>query len=94
MKVTKTPPHPDHSDDLKRTRRIKGQLEGIEKMIVDRRYCPEIINQVQASISALISLKKVMLERHLRHCVAKAFSSKDDEERDAKIAELLDLVGR
>jgi CsoR family transcriptional regulator, copper-sensing transcriptional repressor len=31
----------DHSAELKRLSRIKGQVEGIERMISERRYCPE-----------------------------------------------------
>jgi DNA-binding FrmR family transcriptional regulator len=86
--------HPDHSDDFKRLKRIKGQVEGVERMIEDRRYCPEIINQVQASISALQALKRQMLERHLHHCVTATFKSGDSRERQIKIDELLDLVSR
>ena len=85
---------PDHSDDLKRLSRIKGQLEGIERMIEDRRYCPDIINQVQASVSALRSLQRQLLDRHLHHCVASAFEAKDYRDRDMKIQELLDLISR
>ncbi len=86
--------HPDHSDDLKRLNRVKGQLEGIEGMIEDRRYCPDIINQVQASISALKSLQKQLLERHLHHCVASAFEAQDHRQRETKIKELLKLISR
>lgn len=86
--------HPDHSDDLKRLNRVKGQLEGIERMIAERRYCPDIINQVQASMAALKSLQNQLLERHLHHCVVAVFEAGNHRERDAKIKELLELMSR
>jgi DNA-binding FrmR family transcriptional regulator len=44
--------NPDHTEDLRRLKRIRGQLEGIERMIQERRYCPDIVNQIQAASSA------------------------------------------
>jgi len=40
--------HPDHRKELSRINRISGQLDGIKKMIEDRRYCPEVLTQLQA----------------------------------------------
>ena len=86
--------HPDHKAQISRLRRIKGQVEGVEKMIEARRYCPEIITQIRAASAALKSLEASILERHLRHCVADALESKNTTEQNKKIAELLDLFKR
>jgi DNA-binding FrmR family transcriptional regulator len=64
--------HPDHSPEIPRVRKVLGQLEGIEKMITNRRYCPQILQQVQAAISALNSLKMEILKRHLSECLAES----------------------
>jgi DNA-binding FrmR family transcriptional regulator len=85
---------PDHSEDLLRLRRIKGQIEGIERMVTDRRYCPDVMNQVQSVMSALGAVKNLMMERHLRHCVADALKANEPRVIEAKIKELMELVAR
>ena len=81
--------NPDHHAEKRRIKRIIGQLEGIQRMIEERRYCIEILNQTKAISSAIHSLETALLEKHISHCVAEAFSS--DEERDQKMKELLNL---
>ena len=39
--------HPCHKDKIANIRRIKGQLEGIERMINDEKYCIDILNQMK-----------------------------------------------
>ncbi len=76
----------DHSDNLPRLNRILGQVEGIKKMIDEKRYCTDILMQLRAVRSALKSVESNILQKHLRHCVVQSFSS--DKERDKKIEEL------
>ena len=83
--------HPDHTTSLNRVRRIKGQVEGIERMIEDRRYCPDILTQIQAANSALRSLAMNILHGHLLHCVKEAMEARNEQEKDRKIAELLEI---
>ncbi|MEO5668127.1 MAG: metal-sensitive transcriptional regulator [Bdellovibrionota bacterium] len=83
--------HPNHKPEIARLRRIKGQVEGVEKMIVERRYCPDIIHQIRAARAALASLEMGILETHLQHCVTDAIKSPSSSDRDKKIRELLDL---
>ena len=40
--------HPDYTNELPRLNKIAGQINGIKKMIEERRYCPDIIMQLQA----------------------------------------------
>ena len=89
---THTSPHPDHGSEVARLKRIKGQVEGIERMIADRRYCPDIIMQVRAATSALKALEKAILRTHLGSCVKEAIQSKDRNEAETKIQELLELI--
>ena len=49
--------HPCHKDKIVNIRRIKGQLEGIERMIDDEKYCIDILNQMKAIKNALTSVE-------------------------------------
>lgn len=86
--------HPDHTDQLSRLNRIGGQVEGIKKMIEERRYCPDILIQMRAVRSALQAIEGNLLERHLDSCVNDAFATGSKSEKDKKIAELKELYRR
>lgn len=85
----KAPAHPDHSGQLARLKRIRGQIEGIHRMIEDRRYCPEILVQTSAVRAALRSLEVTILREHVDHCVKHAL--RDAGGPDAKLKELLTI---
>ena len=87
----KKPAH-DHSSELRRLSRIKGQVEGVERMITDHRYCPEIVMQIKAIRSALRSLEANIIEGHMRHCVKDAIKSRNPEVVQEKIDEILLLM--
>lgn len=79
----------DHTQELKRLSRIKGQIEGVERMITERRYCPDIVMQIKAVRSALKSLEASVIEGHMRSCVKSAIASKDNSVVQDKIDEIL-----
>ena len=82
--------HPDHTKEITRIKKIKGQLEGIQKMIERGEYCIDILNQTKAVSSAVHSLEVALLEKHIQHCVSGAFSpTHDPHDRNKKIEELL-----
>jgi DNA-binding FrmR family transcriptional regulator len=85
---------PDHSAELRRVKRIKGQLAGIERMIEDRRYCPDILVQTRAASAAIRSLEAELLRSHLSHCVSEAFDANNTEARHEKISELVEIFSR
>ena len=85
-------PAHDHSAELKRISRIKGQMEGVERMIIEKRYCPDIVIQIKAVRSALRSLEANIVEGHMRHCVKAAFKSKNQEVVQEKLEEILLLM--
>lgn len=86
--------HPDHQSELVKLRRAKGQIEGIEKMISDRRYCPEILVQIRAARQALKSIENSILKTHLKNCVEEAMHSKNEKEVSQKINELIEVFSR
>ena len=85
-------PAHDHSSELRRLSRIKGQVEGLERMILEKRYCPDIVIQIKAVRSALRSLEANIVEGHMRHCVKTAMKSRDPDVIQEKLEELLLLM--
>ena len=81
------PPHPDHSAQLARLKRIKGQIEGVQRMVEDRRYCPDILIQTSAVRAALRSFEVAILREHVDHCVKHAV--RESGGPAAKLKELL-----
>lgn len=76
---------------LNRLKRIEGQVRGIQKMVDEERYCPEILTQVAAVQASLQGAAEVLLQDHLRHCVTDAVRTGTPDEVDATYRELTDL---
>jgi len=74
-----------------RSKIIKGQLEGLQKMIEKEEYCMDILTQSLAIQKSLASLNKLILENHLRTHVAEMFGSDEPDDQEKTIAELLSL---
>jgi CsoR family transcriptional regulator, copper-sensing transcriptional repressor len=79
---------------VRRLHRIEGQVRGIERMVEEDRYCIDILTQIAAVNTALESLAVKILDEHVRHCVAGALSSGDEEDAKVKTEELLEAVQR
>ena len=82
---------PDYAPHIKRLNKIAGQINGIKKMIENKRYCPDILIQTRAACSAIKSLEARILESHLKHCVHGAMNSNDERESAKKIEELISI---
>jgi CsoR family transcriptional regulator, copper-sensing transcriptional repressor len=87
----KTMEYPDHSNLVPNLNRIAGQIEGIKKMITDKRYCVDILQQFKSVKSAIGGVEAKMLEIHMDSCVTAAFNSNNEKDKLAKISELKDL---
>ncbi len=83
--------HPDYSKELNRLNRIAGQVEGVKKMVQERRYCPDILIQLRAIRSAITAVEANILDGHLDSCVTDAFHSPDENEKKKKMEELKEL---
>jgi DNA-binding FrmR family transcriptional regulator len=59
----------EYRDLMNRLKRIEGQVRGIQRMLEENAYCPEIMVQVSAVNNALNSFNKVLLAEHIRTCV-------------------------
>lgn len=76
---------------IARVRRIRGQIEGIERALVEEKGCYDVLQTVTAARGALNSLVAEMIEDHVRYHVL------DPEEKVAPkrvraSEELIDIV--
>ena len=85
------PQFPKHSDLLPRLRRIEGQVRGITRMVNERRYCVEIIQQLTAARKALDQVSLKIMNGHINTCVSEAIRRREGE---AKIDELMQTINR
>ena len=81
------------TSNLKRLRRIEGQIRGLHKMVEEDRYCPDIIAQVASVQEALRGVARALLRNHLHHCAAHAIT-KGPKDADVMYDELLDTIYR
>jgi len=70
---------------LHRLKIAKGHLAKVIALVEEDAYCPEIIHQSQAVQAALSETDKIVLENHLKTCVA-------DQIRQGKTNEVIDEV--
>jgi DNA-binding FrmR family transcriptional regulator len=75
-----------------RLRRIEGQVRGLQRMVEDDRYCPDVIIQIASVQEALRSVARNLMKNHLHHCAAKAIHSGKKRESEAMYEELLELI--
>lgn len=84
------------SDDDKkrlahRLARVTGQIEAVSRMIEEDAYCVDILMQLSAATGALGKVGQIVLENHLRTCVAEAMKNGDGPQREQKLNELIEL---
>ena len=77
--------------NLKRLRRIEGQVRGLQRMVEEDRYCADILTQISSVNEALRSVGRELMRNHLKHCASTAIASGSDK-ADAMYDELLELM--
>lgn len=89
--------HATHVDeDVKhnlslRLRRIEGQIRGLQKMVEEERYCPDVLTQISSVHESLRSVERVLLGNHLQHCATEALRSGDEQKARRTYEELTEL---
>lgn len=78
---------------LKRLRRIEGQVRGLQRMVEEDQYCIDILTQVSAATKALQSFSLELLDEHLAHCVVEA-AQKGGPEAEEKVREASAAIAR
>lgn len=77
--------------NLKRLRRIEGQIRGLQKMVEEDRYCADILTQISSAHEALRAVGRELMRNHLKHCAATAIAA-GGAEREAMYDELVDMM--
>ncbi len=78
--------------NLKRLRRIEGQVRGLQRMVEEDRYCADIIVQVASVQEALRGVARNLMKNHLQHCATKAIRGGKPKETGEMYEELLELI--
>ena len=81
-----------HAAELARLKRIEGQIRGVQNMIQEERYCVDIMTQIASIVGAIKSMEESILERHLKGCVKESFAKGSQEDKERKIAEVIDVL--
>ena len=79
------------SRNLKRLRRIEGQVRGLQKMVVEDRYCADILTQISSVQEALRGVGRELMRNHLKHCATGAIRT-GGREADSMYDEIVDLM--
>jgi len=75
----------------KRLRRTGGQINGIEKMIDEGRYCVDVLQQIMAARAALNQVALIMIESHTKSCVVTAIK---ENRTDEAVDELMGVLSK
>lgn len=77
--------------NLKRLRRIEGQVRGLQKMVEEERYCADIMTQISSVHEALRAVGRELMRNHLKHCATSAIRS-GPEQANAMYDELVEMM--
>jgi DNA-binding FrmR family transcriptional regulator len=78
-------------DILLRLRRVEGQVRGVQKMVEEERYCPDVLTQMSAIHESLRSVERILMKNHLQHCATEALRSGDERKAQRTYNELTEL---
>jgi DNA-binding FrmR family transcriptional regulator len=76
---------------LNRVRRLRGQLDAIERTVEQEGRCIDLLQQISAARGALNGLLAVVLEDHIRSHLTVTDSEMDEQSGDAR-EQLIDIV--
>ena len=85
---------PSHTSQLQRLRRVEGQIRGVIKMIENKRYCMDILQQTRAISAALKAVENNIMEDHMKSCVTTALKSNKKKEQANKIKEVIEVISK
>ncbi|HUQ19822.1 MAG TPA: metal-sensitive transcriptional regulator [Gemmatimonadaceae bacterium] len=77
--------------NLKRLRRIEGQVRGLQGMVDNDRYCADIMMQISSVQEALRGVGRELMRNHLKHCASSAIRA-GEHEANEMYDELIELM--
>jgi len=87
-----------NDDELKeklvhRLRRIEGQVRGVQSMVDEGRQCREILQQLSAIRSAVMSVSTIVLENYMSDCMLN-LDDKNTQERQKLMDDMIQLISK
>ena len=82
----------EQKDLINRLKRIEGQVRGLQNMLEKDAYCTDILIQASAVSAAMNSFSRVLLEEHIRSCVADNIRQGNDEVIEELVATLQKMM--
>lgn len=79
----------EKADVKQRLKKISGQINGIDKMMDDGRYCVDVLQQILAARAALNRVALMIIEGHAKSCLVSAIK---EDRADASIGELMNVL--
>ncbi|HPU01394.1 MAG: metal-sensing transcriptional repressor [Firmicutes bacterium] len=75
-----------------RLNRIEGQVRGIRRMIEEDVYCDDVLNQISSVRSAINGVARLLLEKHMKHCLREQLLEGGDEAVDEALKTIFRLI--
>ena len=75
---------------IRRLNIIAGQVNGLQQMVTDDRYCADILMQISSTTNALKSLGNEILKNHMKSCMVEDIQKGNLE----VIEEIIGLVNK
>lgn len=82
------------SKALKRLKIIEGQVRGLQKMVLEEKYCMDIIDQADAVKKALGGVQHVLLGNHLSTHVVEQMRNGQSKKAVDEILSLHKFINR
>lgn len=82
----------DRDEILRQLKTVRGQIDGIIKMVEEDRYCIDISNQLLSAAGLINKSNKAVIAAHMENCIMDALSRGKPKERDEKVREITELV--
>lgn len=79
------------SRNLKRLKRIEGQVRGLQRMVEEDRYCADIVTQISSVHEALRAVGRELMRNHLKHCATAAIRA-DGVKAEAMYDEIVEMM--
>lgn len=93
MKISRQSNYKDRA--LHRVKILKGQIEGLVKVIEKDEYCPTVLKQSLAIQKSLKSLDELLLENHLKiHVKHQMQKAGEDNKAVKELIEIYHLANR
>ena len=84
----------EKNKSLRTLKNARGNLNAAIEMLEDDLYCVDVSNQILAVIALLKKGNEQLLHQHIENCVVAAFESDDQEVKQIKINEVMNIVAK